>query len=384
MARILFVTERFPPDIGGLATSGNRISATLSNMGHTVEVFALTNELDVAAAETNQVTDNLIVHRFGRAKQSDFTLQQSLIFLEWLHRESGNSRFDLVWSHYAWHNGFMGTWFAKQQSIPSVVSVRGNDLDRQMFPPGDLARLTWTLNNADKVVSVSKDLAAKINVLVGSNASVLYNSVNAEQFSPGEPPPELVQRYEIRNDELVLVFTGELRTKKGLPMLLECFRQMSNRRPTKLLVVGEVRAKQRPLFERETVGLGSLKKNLIVTGHIEKTEEIVDHLRLSDVFVLPSLWDGLPNSLLEAMAVGLPCVVSDAGAIPEVIEDGRNGMIVPKTHLHQMAGRIEEYFAKPATERAAITEAAREYVVVNHSPQLETDNLGEILKQLLQ
>ena len=98
MKRILFVTQSYAPNIGGLATSGTRISNTLAQLGHEVHVLAFTGEIDSGDVDTEHATGSVTVHRFGRAKQVDFTQQQALIFLEWLHQEVS---FDLVWSHYA-------------------------------------------------------------------------------------------------------------------------------------------------------------------------------------------------------------------------------------------------------------------------------------------
>ncbi len=287
MARILFVTERYYPDIGGLARSGQRIASTLSQLGHTVEVFALSTQLESGQAKSEAVSDNPTVHHFGRSKQIDFTLQQAMIFLEWLHtRNDGSQSIDLVWSHYAMSNGYLGIWFAKHFGLKSILAVRGNDVDRQMLPPGDLSRLNWSLRNATQVVAVSMDLAAKVKTISDVTAQVLPNSVDAQIFSPGDPNQELRDKYKISPDQLVLVFSGELRAKKGLPMLIECYRQLAIKRPTKLLIIGDVRAKELGRFQKETAGLDDAKRDIACTGHLPEFADVVEHLRLGDVSVL--------------------------------------------------------------------------------------------------
>ena len=61
---------------------------------------------------------------------------------------------------------------------------------------------------------------------------------------------------------------------------------------------------------------------VIVTGHLDLPEQVAEHLSLCDVYLQPSLWEGMPNALMEAMASGCGCIGSDAGGIPEVIEHG--------------------------------------------------------------
>ncbi len=383
MPRILFVAERFPPEIGGLARSGQRIAETLADLGHDVDVFTSTDQLDAGRAQSEPQSERLTIHRFGKSKTVDFSLQQATIFLEWLHTSGAAGRpFDLVWSHYALHNGFLGIWFAKQFAIKSVLAVRGNDVDRQIFPPGDLSRLQWSLENATRVIAVSKDLASKIRNLSDITPQVVYNSVDSDVFRPGSKDENLKQKFDLRPDELVLVFSGELRAKKGLPMLIECLRRLSHRRPARLLIIGDIRAKDQGRFVRETAEVENAHRAIVRTGYLHEPDEIAAHLRLGDMFVLPSLWDGLPNSLLEAMSVGIPVIASDAGAMGEVITDREHGILIPRAQLHQMADEIENFLAKPGTERNAMITAARDHVRQHHSPEEEREQLRALIESL--
>ena len=342
-------------------------------MGHDVHVFCFSNQLDGAEVETERIENSLTIHHFGRCKKPDYTLQRALIFLEWLHQ---NLAVDLVWSHYAGNSAFLGTWFAVSQNIRSLVSIRGNDLDRQIFPPGDMSRLRWVLENSNSRVAVSRDLAKKVQTLVGRPSDVLHNHVDTTLFHPGLPSPELIDRYQFKPDELVLSFSGELRAKKGTRMVMECFEQLSRLRPTRLLIIGSVRRHERGDFEETFLDSPELKKQVVVTGHLDDPRDIAEHLRLSRIFLIPSLWDGLPNSLLEAMATGLPVVASDAGAIPEVLTDGETGFIVPRSHLHQMAARIEHFLSKPKSERQVLSDNARAHVIKFHSIDDEPKTTG--------
>ena len=380
--RILLMAEQYYPAIGGLARSGQRIAETLAGLGHQVDVFTLSSQLDAGQANSEIISERLTVHRFGRARQIDFTLQQATIFIEWLHQRGGNRNpIDLIWSHYAMQLGYLGIWLAKHWGVRSVLAVRGNDVDRQFLPPGDLSRLDWSLRNATQVVAVSQDLAHKIRTIADVDAHVLPNSVDLELFCPGPVSAELKRAYGIGAEHLVLIFSGELRAKKGLPMLIECYRQLSDLRPTKLLIIGEVRPKELGRFQQETLGLPNAERDIVCTGHLSELSDVLAHLRLGDIFVLPSLWDGLPNSLLEAMATEIPVIVSDAGAMPEIIENGQNGILVPRHQLHRMAERIDHFFSKPAVERNQMIRAARQTVERNFSPTLEASRLAALIEQ---
>lgn len=375
--KILFVAETFPPTIGGVAQSARRISGQLAALGHDVHVLTFVRALPGGAVETEKLAERLTVHRFGAARHLDFTLQHATNFLEWL---DSRGRFDLLWGHYAQTAGFLAAWLGKRWGRKSILAVRGNDLDRGLFPPGDFARLRWCLETATTVATVSRELAAKVTTLVDRPAISLPNAVDSEVFAPGERDPALVAEYRIQPDELVLVFSGELRAKKGLSFLLQAVRDLVARRPTRLLVVGEVRPHDQGEFQRLAAADPAAGRAILVTGRIDEPAEVARRLRLADAFVLPSLWEGMPNGLLEAMAAGVPVVASNAGAIPEIVTDGEHGLLVPKTHLHQLAQRIEELLAFARPRRDSLIRAARHRVLTEFSLEAERTNLSRLLE----
>lgn len=372
---MLFVSERFPPAIGGVSASANRIARSIAASGHSVDVFSLARELPSGAADSERIAPNLRLHRFGMAKNLDFTLQQSLTFLEWLHQ---SRKFDAVWGHYITNAGFLAAWFGNRKRVPVILSVRGNDLDKELFPPGDFARLLWCLKKSQLVITVSQDLADKVESLADRKAAVLPNSVDDQLFTPGPRPADLMERYQLPSGELILGFSGELRAKKGLPFMLQAFREILARQPARLLIIGEVRGQDRGEFER-LLADDEVRSRVVITGHLEDPADVARHLRLPDVMLFPSLWEGLPNSLLEAMATGVPVIASDAGAIPEVVTDGVNGMLLPRTHLHLLAERIDELLSMPGDSRRALVEAARRHVSEFHSPAAESNRLATLL-----
>lgn len=376
--KLLFVAEHFPPEIGGVASSAARISQAISRLGHSVDVFVLARDLPSGAVESTLLSPTVALHRMGMARNLDFTLQQSLIFLEWLHNQR---RFDAIWGHYVAHAGFLATWFGVHQRIPVALAARGNDIDRELFPPGDFGRLEWCLRKCQRIVAVSRDLASKIETLVDRKATVLPNSVDSERFSPGPRDETLRSHLGIEESDAVLGFSGELRAKKGLPFLVQALRETHQRQPTRLLLIGEVRQQDRGEYERATAD-PAIKERIILTGHIADPDLVARHMRQVDAMLFPSLWEGMPNSLLEAMACGVPVIASDAGAIPEVLTDRVSGLVVPRTHLHQMAQRVDELFSMPGDTRVGLTEAARKVVLREHSPSVELTRLKSILEAL--
>ncbi len=386
--RLLLIAERFPPDIGGVARSAGRIAAALARLGVSVEVLAWTKTLPPGelVSETTQPSPELggvgvTVHRLGLFGSLDFSLQHSLNVLEWLHEQQ---RFEAVWGHYLFPAGFMATLFAELVHIPSTVSVRGNDVDRLMFPPGDFARLLWTLQRSSVRTAVSCDLARKVDVLLGrdSETLVIGNSVDLRTFAPQPADVELRARLGIAPDEAVLGFCGELRQKKGLPHLLRALRTVRANRPACLLVIGDVRIRERAMLSEFSADCPEDATRIIITGQVHEPSDVVQHLALCDLLLLPSLWDGLPNALLEAQAAGVPVLASDAGGIPEAITHGETGFLVPRSQLHRLGEAALEVLALSADQRRQIVAAARRSVETRFCGTTEAAALTEVLRRL--
>jgi glycosyltransferase involved in cell wall biosynthesis len=253
-----------------------------------------------------------------------------------------------------------------------------------MFPPGDFARLSWTLDRADVISAVSNDLARKIAVMLGRDpdVQVVHNSVDVDTFSPGPTDTELRKSLGIATQETVLGFCGELRHKKGLPFLLEALAEVRRRRPACLLVIGEVRAREQALLSSHLAQDPTRGERLILTGQIEDQRDVARHLRLCDVFLHPSVWDGLPNALLEAMACGRLVIASDAGGIPEAIEHQVSGFVVPRAHLHRLGEAILDVLSLSDEQRNRIGLEARRRVVERFQDEHEAAGLREILSRL--
>ncbi len=377
--RLLFLSERYPPDLGGVATSSGRISRALADIGCGVDVITWTRSLQPGVVSHEE--GNPAVYRMGRYREWDTTMPHTLNLFDWLNTKHS---YQAIWGHYLAPAGFLATWLGRLKNIPTTVSVRGNDLDRDMYPPGDFSRLLWSLNNATCVSAVTRDLAAKVTALCGRQDVVwLKNAVDSKIFFPTHPNAELRERLGIRAAEIVLGFAGELREKKGQHFLFEALRTIRETRPACLLIIGEVRPSEMPRLMQWT-GAGSLEEHrILVTGQLATPSEVNQHLQLCDVYLQPSLWDGMPNALLEAMAAGCGCIGSDAGGIPEAIVNGENGILLPRWQLQHLPHAVLQWISRPPEYRAQIRQAARERVVADYGSDVERRQLQSLLERLI-
>ncbi|MDA7900734.1 glycosyltransferase, partial [Akkermansiaceae bacterium] len=290
-------------------------------------------------------------------------------------------KFDLTWGHYLQIAGFLTVMFSRRVKIKSVVSARGNDIDQMMFPPGDFARLKWVLEMADFVTSVSSELSEKIKTIIGDDrmVNVIPNAVDPSIFYPDEPDPEIRKSLELNDEELLIGFSGELRHKKGLAFFPNALSEVRKKLSASILIIGEIRARERSKLSAFAAEDPETAERFLNTGHVEDPAEVAKYLRACDMVVQPSVWDGMPNSVLEAMACECLVLASDAGGIPEIIEHEKNGIILPKSELNHLGQAIIETISLDQTTKDCIKKSARSTVLESFSPENEASCLGKLL-----
>lgn len=176
---------------------------------------------------------------------------------------------------------------------------------------------------------------------------VIRNAVDCQRFSQiAVDKGAKLRELGVPGGKHIITTVGILREVKGHRYLIEAAEQVIKKFPdTHFLVVGDTSAD--PDFTnrlKEMINASGLLGNISLTG---KRSDIAEILAVSDIFVLPSLWEGLSIALLEAMAAGLPAIASDVGSNPEVLTDGINGFIVPPRDHRLLARRIEELLGEP-------------------------------------
>lgn len=375
---MLFLTERFPPDMGGVARSAGRIVASLHDLGLTVEVVTWSRYLQPGEIAIED-HDFGKVYRLGLYRHWDATMPHTLNMLDGLHQASP---IHAIWGHYLFPAGFLGVWFGRQHQLPTVVSARGNDIDRELFPPGDFARLQWTLTHASILTAVSQDMAHKMQLVYPRpDITVLPNTLDCEVFHPlpTDELKDLRHTLGIADPEIILGFAGELREKKGQRFLLQALAQLRAQRPACLLIIGELRSAAQALLQTFAIDHPDHAARVIVTGQLTEPEQMVQHLNLCDIYLQPSLWEGMPNALLEAMACECCCIASDAGGIPEVLESGQTGWLVPRSQLHHLGDAIVDCLSLSAAERRQMGQRARQFVQTHHALSQEREQLKTLL-----
>jgi sugar transferase (PEP-CTERM/EpsH1 system associated) len=187
---------------------------------------------------------------------------------------------------------------------------------------------------------------------------LLYNGIDIDTFSPrsNKEYNSLRTKLNIEQKQTVIGCTGRLMTVKNFPFLIRAFHKISSSFPDSiLLLIGD--GPERKNIESLTAKC-NLNDRIILAGH---RDDIKDLLHVLDIFVLPSISEGVSLALLEAMASGLPIIASNVGGNPEVIENNKSGLLV-RSNDHDHLAELLSLLLNDEGRREQLGNAARKRV----------------------
>ncbi len=363
---IALLSEKYTPDIGGLAISTERLAGLLSTAGHRVRVFCPGPGMPVS--ETRSFSqEGIRITRFGAHKRPEDTL------VDWFERIVNDHRrepFDLLHAYYLTRAGFVAAYVGRYLGLASVVSIRGNDIERAAYDPSRFSHIMYALQNATAVTTNASLLRVKAQAFIDREIFLIPNGIDANLFKPMERSTALARALGIDDDRPIIGFAGELRNKKGMTTLLNAYAQINKIHSTRLLIVGDVRTgEDRKIFDEMKTSIPTSK--ITVTGYVSN-RDLPSYYSLMDVLVHPSLRDGMPNVLLEAMACEKAVIATPVGGALDVIEDSKNGRMVPVNDVQSLTAILQELLSD-RSQRDRLGASARQTVQTRFTYQNELD-----------
>lgn len=232
----------------------------------------------------------------------------------------------------------------------------------------------------DVFVAISKDIEIELDSVGIPDSRIHYipNGVDTGEFRPRHPEEKLRQRSDLGvADKFIVSFVGRLDPVKGIEVLLEAWKDVVSENPNAHLFI---------------IGTGPQKMELVtyaseagISKHVEfvgKVQDVRAFLGASDIFVLPSLSEGVSNALLEAMATELPVIATSVGGTKELIKDGINGILIPPEDSGAISRSIT-HLINDVDLRLELGKKARDFVLKNYelktTAQMHVDLYGLIL-----
>lgn len=241
----------------------------------------------------------------------------------------------------------------------------------------------FAYSRADQVLANSPSvgrLLAEEEGVPSSRITVIPNFVDAASFcdDPASGPTALRESFGIGRDAVVLGVVARLSSEKGHDVLLRAYALARRSIPgeSHLILIGD---------GPESGRLQDLSQSLGLEGHVHfaghRTPPPNLHLNL-DVSILPSFSEGFPNSVIEAMAASRPVIASCVGGVPDAVQDGVTGILVPPRDVEALANAITELCAS-RDRRHDLGRAAFQLARSNYSAKPTIDNLVELYTSLL-
>jgi glycosyltransferase involved in cell wall biosynthesis len=392
--KVLYLVTAYARDPGDVITPWLvETIRRLAARGVTVEVLA-----PAYRGLADQTVDGVRVHRFRYAPRAwetlthDQTAPDRIRERPWflglvpgylaagsraaarVAREGG---FDVLHAFWPIPQGVLGLHAKRRTGLPLVSTFFGVELtwmERQF--PFLAPLLRRIVRGSDAVTAISSYTAGRLESQVpGVRPAII--PFGAAVDAPAHPPP-----YEWDGTRpFELLFVGRLVERKGVHLLLDALATLPPERRVVLNVVGDGPDRAKLQARADRLGLGG---RAVFHGFVPK-EELQRRLESCDAFVLPAVVDakgdteGLGVVLIEAMSYARPVIASAAGGIVDIVEDGRNGFLVPPGDAAALAGAVARMMEDPARARA-LGLRGREDAAARFSWDAIADRLAEIYR----
>lgn len=375
--RILIINHEFPPVGGGAASASLQLAMELGELG--VDVTVITSAY--AECPKEETREGVLIRRIAALRRhTDRSnplemLTFLLSSLWWVIKSGRKEKFDATIAFFG-IPGAPAAWLLnKIGGVPYIVSLRGGDVPG--FLPqelkawhaltGWLIRFLWRQSAA--VVANSTGLrAVALRSAPTQSVDIIPNGVDVDFFSPASAPND------VGKDALNLTCVGRLSSQKGLDTLLEALAVL----PTlqwRLHLIGD--GPERDALGQRAHALG-IFDHIVFEGWLERAS-MPERLRQADIFVFPSVQEGMPNAVLEAMACGLPVIACRIEGCEELVLDGETGLLVPPGDVAALSAALEALI-NDANTRMSMGIASRERVLRDYTWKKQAQQYLQLCK----
>lgn len=292
-----------------------------------------------------------------------------------------DERIDIVHAHGTRANSNM-FWATRKEGLPLIYTCHGwsfhqdqHSLKRKIRIWGERiltrkATVNICVSNANKKEGIA---------LFGKSFDpvVIQNSIDGRKFDPDREYKDVRKEFGIDRSEILLGFIARFTWQKQPLVLINAFADALKEVPeVRLLLVGDGEQKQEALMLIEKLGI----KEKIVLEDFRK--DVPDLLAAIDIFVLPSLWEGLPVALLEAMSMSKPIIATGVDGTAEVIEDRVSGYLISTDNLKEQIAKAITHLCRNKELRDNLGAGARRRIQEHYNVEMMTKKNEEIYKNL--
>ncbi len=389
--RILQVIPYFYPAhaFGGPVKYAYQISQELANRDHEIVVYTsdLKDLHSRLPRKDQQQVDTYQVHYFhtspillAKRLRLIITPKLPLALNKWI------STFSLIHLHeYRTFQNIVTSLYATKREIPYILQAHGSlprIMDKQFIKKVyDKYFGNRLLNSLSGAIALTRlEFNQYINRGVPSEkVSIVPNGIDLKEYETLPPQGTFKTRYNLHKKRVIL-YLGRIHKIKGLDILVKAYAayNCTEKDDTILVIAGP---DDGYLFElRRLIQTLSLQDRVVITGPLydqEKHEAFVD----ADLFILPSIYETFPSSVLEASACSLPIIASSVGSIPDIISDSQTGLLFPSGDVQQLSDKMKKILSNP-TLATQLGKNARKRVEALFSIEKIVDSLESVYERV--
>jgi glycosyltransferase involved in cell wall biosynthesis len=343
--KILLVIRYFYPFIGGTEKQALALASALTKKGKSIEIITSRFSRRWPAKE---VIEGVEVIRLSSPRIKFFGALLFLVSLcGYLYKNRG--RYEIIHTFQIGYTSaiatLMGKILGKTVVIKLASSGYGGDVNRHKRTPWGRLFLCLCRLSACFIV-LNRQMEAELIEAKFVPGEIVHipNGVDLTVFDKADTL-KLPKKKMGTNKEKIILYTGRLSTEKGVDFLIKAYARLNPAISTRLYILGEgpEHTKLQGLIERYHVAER--------VKMIPEVNEVAAYLSNSDIFVMPSRFEGLSNSLLEAMACGLPVIATNVRGNAELIEDGVDGLLVENDNVDSLVEALSLLLSVPGKGR---------------------------------
>ena len=318
------------PTYGGSGVVATELGLELAARGHDVHFVSYAMPVRITEASER-------IH-FHEVEMLNYPLfdhpPYTLALASQMYNVAANESLDILHVHYAIPHSvsaYLARAMTKSRRLPFVTTLHGTDItlvgnDRSLFP-----MTRFALEQSDGITCVSEYLRTKTRDVFNLDRpmEVIPNFVDTRRFLP-EPSPTLREHLAPRG-ERILVHLSNFRQVKRAPDAVRVFAKVRAVMPARLLLIGDGQDRPEALHLAQTL---EVKPDVIFLG---KQDDVESLLAVADLLLLPSADEAFGLAALEGLSCGVPVVATNVGGVPEVVEDGKSGFLLPVGDVGGMA-----------------------------------------------
>ncbi len=392
--RILFVLDVYYPSISGGTIAPDRIAKALAKAGHTVGIIAPSEDSATAAqAATNPSIFYISAKPIPLVKFAQDMRIATLPFSQ-VKQAIDDFKPDIIHIHHFLLIGLAAQRYAKERDIPiistnhfmpeNLVHNLTPDSMKRLEPlAGPFNELLWKFvvnfcNNSDLVTSPS---GTAINLLqehgLESKAVAVSNGIDTTLYGQDLKNVGIAKKYVIPLNKPILMYLGRIDGEKRIEDILLAAKSVLKKYDCTVVIAGKGHYRAHLESLADQLGIAS---NIVFTGFVPN-EEMEAMYGLGDIFVMPSPVELQSVSTMEAMATGLPVVSVHAGALFELVQQGKNGYLYETSNIFELS----EYLCRLLGDKKARLQASKwsKEIIKQHDMKNVVLRLEELYASIL-